>query len=466
MGTFLYYIRICTVTLGMRKEGKMNKSTIKQLLFLSCILLAVTLWVMQPSVHSEANNNKTVYFVPVEQEVERGLEAFLDRAITTAAEEGADHIVFEIDTPGGLVDAATEIAKLIRNSPVPTTAYVVGEAWSAGAYIALNANKIVMKPGTSIGSAAVIDSAGNAAEEKTQSAWLATLEEAAALRNRDPIFARAMADKSVDLPEYRAGVGELLTLTSKEAIEVGYAETIANNRGELLNYLNLDGAIERELEVSFAEQIARFVTNPIIIPILLSIGSLGLVLELYSPGFGIPGIMGASALFLFFFGHLVAGFAGFEEILLFAGGIILIIIEIFFPGFGIFGILGIGAIVGSMVLASYSTVNILLSILIAVVITAVVSVLFFKYFGYRGPLKKLILTDATRTELGYVSSQTRKELIGQIGVAMTTLRPSGTVRIDNERLDVVSEGGYIEQGKKVKVITTQGSRIVVREVNE
>lgn len=442
----------------------MNRfALMRKLIFLSFIVLAGIIWMFKLPVHSQSNN-QVVYFVPIEQAVERGLEAFLKRALETAEYEGADHIVLEIDTPGGLVDAATNIANLIKTTETPITAYVKVQALSAGAYIALNADQIVMAPGTTIGSAAVIDSAGNAAEEKANSMWLATIEGAA--RDRDPIYARAMADKNVDLPEYRAGVGYLLTLYADEALEVGYAEAIAKDRTELLEFIGMANAEVREIEVSFAEKVARFVTHPVIIPILLSIGSLGLVLELYSPGFGIPGIMGLSALLLFFFGHLVAGFAGYETLIVFGAGILLIIIEIFFPGFGLFGVLGIVAIIGSMVLASYSTVNILLSILVATVVSVVASILMFKFFGYRGPLKRLILTDSTKSELGYVSSVTRKELVGKIGIVTTRLRPSGTAIFEEERLDVVSEGGYIEQGKKVKVISSTGSRIVVREIKE
>lgn len=438
---------------------------IRKMVFFSLIAMAVVISMTKPPVHSQSNK-EVVYFIPVEQAVERGLEAFLKRALETAEAEGADHIVLEIDTPGGLVDAATNIAFLIVNTDTPITAFVTVKALSAGAYIALNADQIVMAPGTTMGAAAVIDGSGNAAEDKMQSSWLATIESAAELQGRDPIYARAMADQSVDLPEYRAGVDNLLTLKASEALEVGYAEAIASDRVEVLSFLGMEKAEVRELEVSFAEKIARIVTHPIIIPILLSIGSLGLVLELYSPGFGIPGIMGISALMLFFFGHLFAGFAGFEVLILFVAGIILIIVEIFFPGFGIFGVLGIAAITGSMVLASYSTVNILLSILIALFITVIASVLFFKYFGYKGPLKKMILTNATTSELGYISNETRQELVGKVGYAQTMLRPSGTAIIEAERLDVVSEGEYIGQGKNVKIIATRGSRIIVREVKE
>lgn len=436
---------------------------IRQLFYVALILFAVIVSIVQTPVHSQANKD-VVYFIPIEQAVERGLEAFLRRALMAAEEDGADHIVLEIDTPGGLVDAATNIGSLLRNTETPITAFVTVKALSAGAYIALNADQIVMAPGTTIGSAAVVDGTGNAAEEKAQSVWLATIEGVAG--DRDPIYARAMADREVDLPEYRAGKGQLLTLFAEEALEVGYAEAVVSDREELLAFLGMEDAIVKDLEVSFAEKVARFVTHPLIIPILLSIGSLGLVLELYSPGFGLPGIMGISALLLFFFGHLFAGFAGYEVIILFGAGIVLMIIEVFFPGFGIFGVLGIVAIIGSMVLASYSTVNILLSILVAVVLTVVVSIFFFKYFGYRGPLKKLVLNDATSSDRGYISNVTRDDLIGKVGVTQTMLRPSGTVVFEDERLDVVSEGGYIERGKQVKIIATQGSRIVVREIEE
>ncbi|WP_404802408.1 NfeD family protein [Bacillus shivajii] len=434
-------------------------------LFSSMLMLAFILSIV-PQQAESTGDGKLVYYIPVEQAVERGLLAFLNRSITAAEEEGADHIVFEVNTPGGLVDAASEIASLIRNTETPTTAYVINDAMSAGAYISLNADQIVMTPGSEMGAAQVIEGgSGTAADDKAHSAWLAAMRSAAELNDRDPQYALAMADSEIDIPEYGAPSGRLLTLTSSEAYEVGYAEAIAQNRQELLEYLNLENAEEREAEVSFAEQIARFVTHPIVIPILLSIGSMGLVLELYSPGFGIPGIMGASALFLYFFGHMVAGFAGWETFILFSVGVILLLIEIFVPGFGIFGIIGIGAIIGSMVLASYSTMNILLSILIAAVLTTIVSILFFKYVGYRGPLKRVILNDATKNEEGYVSNETRTDIVGNVGEALTTLRPSGTALIGEERLDVVSEGGYIEQGRNVKVISTAGSRIVVREVS-
>ncbi len=431
------------------------------------IVLAFFLIPIQMYVHSnEQAKGPLIYYIPVEQTIERGLAAFMERSFDAALAEGAEHIVLEIHTPGGAVDAAGEIAKLMQRVEIPITAFINTDAISAGAYIALNADQIVMVPNASMGAAGVIDGAGNAAEEKAQSYWLSRMKTAAELNDRDPKYALAMADKTIEIPEFGLTSDEFLTLTASEALEVGYAEAIAGNRAELVEFLGLENVIERDMEVSFSEQVARFVTHPVVIPILLSIGSLGLVLELYSPGFGIPGIMGLSALLLFFFGHLFAGFAGWESLILFVVGFVLILIEIFIPGFGIFGLLGVGAIIGGMLLASFSTASMLMSIVIAVIVTTIVMIYVFRYFGHRGPWKKMILTDSTSTEKGYISNATRNELIGLVGETLTPLRPSGSAVFGEERLDVVTEGGYIERGRKIQIVHTSGSRTVVREIKE
>ncbi len=446
------------------RRERMRQRAVYALVFFS-LLLSMSLLLPSHS-HGQNESGALIYFIPVEQTVERGLEAFIERSFTTAKEEGATHIVFEMDTPGGAVEAAGNIGTLIRNMEIPVITFVKSKAISAGAYIALNTDEIIMAPGATMGAAKVIDGQGNAAEDKAQSYWLAEMRSSAELHGRDPKYALAMADERIEIPEFGVTSEDLLTLTADQALQVGYAEAIASNREELLTYLGLEHAELRDMEISFSEKIARFVTHPIVIPILLSIGSLGLVLELYSPGFGVPGIMGISALLLFFFGHLFAGFAGMEAIILFILGVILILVEIFVPGFGIFGLLGVGAVIGGMLLASFSMTTMLVSIAIAVIVTALAAVLIFRYFGHRGPMKKVILTATTSSEKGYVSNQTRTELIGQKGKTLTPLRPAGSVLIGTERLDVVTEGSYIEQDKDVVIIFTEGARIVVREVNK
>ncbi|MFG6494122.1 nodulation protein NfeD [Fictibacillus sp. UD] len=410
-----------------------------------------------------AGKGKTVTFIPVEHEVERGLEAFLERNIKKAEEDGTDHIVLEIYTPGGRVDAALHIAKVMRETEIPITAYVVKNAFSAGAYIALNADQIVMKPSTTIGSAAVIDGQGNAAGQKAESAWKAEMLAAAELNDRDPLYAEAMVDPDIEISELNVKKGDLLTLTASEALKVGYAEKIAQDRQELLAYLNLEDAKVLESNPTFADKIARFVTNPVVVPILLSLGSLGLVLELYTPGFGLAGSIGALSLMLFFYGHMIAGLAGWEAIILFGVGLVLIILELFLPG-GIMGILGVAAMLTGLILAGGSLSGILIAIAIAIVVTIIGSYFFIKSFGYNGPLKRLVLFDSTSSEKGYLSHQERIDLTGRTGVTATPLRPSGSVKVDEEYLDVVTEGSYIEKGQLVKIVKVSGGRVVVRSV--
>jgi membrane-bound serine protease (ClpP class) len=431
------------------------------LFYTSLVALAIVLS-LNPS-NSQSSPNGIVYVIPVEATVEKGLSAFINRSITEAEENNASLIVLDIYTPGGVVAAAGDIAKRIVSTDIPIVAYVNNQALSAGAFIALNADEIYMTPDGKMGSAGIITQDGNAADKKAQSAWFANMKSAAEQNGRDPLYALAMADPDIDLPEYGAGKGEFLTLTASQALEVKYSEGTFATLNELLTHLGYQDALVERSEVSFAEKLARFITDPIVVPILLSIGSLGLVLELYSPGFGIPGIMGASALLLFFYGHLVAGLAGFESIILFIIGIVLILIEFIVPG-GILGLIGFGAILTSLFIATDNVTHMAISLLIAIGVTTLASIILFKVFGKKiNIFKKIILKDSTNTEKGYVSNLNRKELIGLDGVALTSLRPSGTAIINNERLDVVTEGNYIQQGKKVVVVKTEGHRIVVRE---
>ncbi|WP_079480877.1 NfeD family protein [Halobacillus salinus] len=425
--------------------------------------LILSIFQLLPEVLADGEG-ESVYVIPVENTVERGLAAFLERTTTEAMENGADHIIFEVNTPGGRVDAASEIAELFQDLDVPNTAFVTSQALSAGSYIALNTDQIYMKPQATMGASGVINSDGTAADKKAQSAWISSMVAAAEAGGRDPVYARAMADPDVDLPEYGAGKGAFLTLGPNDAVEVGYAEGVVEDRTELLNELNLSDATIVEESPTAAENLARFLTDPVVIPILLSIASLGLVVELYSPGFGIPGIMGLLALVLFFYGHIVAGLAGYEAIILLILGIGLVIAELFLPG-GIAGIAGIVAIVASLMLSSADMGHMAMSIGIALIVTNVISVILFKTMGLeRGFFRHIILNDSTSTEKGYVSQANRLELIGLEGTTITPLRPAGTAEFDDERLDVVSEGGFIGPSSRVKIVKTEGTRIVVRQM--
>lgn len=411
-----------------------------------------------------ANTDK-VYIVPLQNEVEKGLSNFLKRAIATAEKDGAEAIIFDINTPGGAVDAADEIGETFANTKLKTIAFVNNRALSAGAFISLNADEIYMVPGATMGAAAVITSDGNAADKKAQSYWLANMQKAAESSGRDPLYAKAMADEDIDLPEYGAEKGELLTLTANQSVKVGYSEGTVENQKELLKTLGYEKAELIQFGESFADKVARFLTNPIVIPILLSIGTIGLVVELYSPGFGLPGFAGITSLLLFFYGHMVSGLAGYEPLILFIVGIAFLLLELFLPG-GIVGIIGFMAIIASFFLAAGDVEHMAIAILIALIAGFIASVILIKVFGKKmTAFNRIILTDSTNTESGYVSNINRHDLVGKVGVLVTDLRPSGTLSLEGERIDVVSEGSFVTKGTHVKVIKTEGSRIVVRPLD-
>lgn len=429
----------------------------------SICLLLLSFFMIVPSITADAPK---VYKIPVYKEVEKGLYAFLKRSINDAEEAGADAIIFEINTPGGFVDSAEDIVNLLDSTSIRKIAYINSQALSAGAYLALHTDEIYMSPNGTMGAAAVIDGSGNAADVKARSAWKAKMINAANRTGKNPIYAQAMADESVDLPEFNAPKGELLTLTSADALKVKYSNGTVSSMEELLEVTKLADAQIIETDQTITETIARFITHPIIVPILLSIASLGLIVELYSPGFGVAGTMGLVSLTLFFFGHLVAGLAGYETIIIFVIGVILLIAEFFLPG-GISGILGAAAIITSIILAGGNIVQMSISVLIALTVAIVGMVIIMKFFGKQlKVLNKVILSDATTTEQGYVSNVNRLELIGKVAVTMTPLRPAGTIRIGDERIDAVSDGSFVEKNKQVVIIKVEGSRIVVREISE
>lgn len=406
-----------------------------------------------------------VYHAPVNKDVEKGLYAFLERSIEEAEEAGADVLLLEINTPGGAVDSAWDIGKLLLSTDIEIVAYINSKALSAGAYIALHADQIYMSPTATIGSAGVITSDGNAADEKMTSAWIASMISAAESKKRNPIYAEAMARPDVKLPEEVTRVqGNYITLTAAEAKKVGYSNGTVNSIEEVYALAGIENPEVVEMEPTLAENIVRLITNPIVVPVLLSIATMGLVLELYSPGFGLPGIASLSAFGLFFYGHLIAGFAGYESLIFFIIGFILILVEFFVPG-GIVGFIGLALVVVSLLLAGESVTHMAFSIIIAMFVALLGMVIIMKFFGKKMHVfNKLVLKDATSTDEGYVSNENRYDLLDQQATTLTAMRPAGVVLVKGERIDAVSEGSFIEKGKTVQIIKVEGSRIVVREI--
>ncbi len=422
------------------------------------------------SSSASAQGPDAVVVVPVTGVIELGLAPFIERAIGEAEEAGAVAIVLDVDTPGGRVDAAERIGDAIADSEVPVYAYVNRRALSAGALISLAANEIFMRSGSVIGAATPVLGTGEKASEKIVSAMRSEMRALAEARGLDPAIAEAMVDEQVAIPDV-IEEGKLLTLTTEEAVALGYAQEV-DGLDSLLEAVGVRGAAVRTHEINWAERLVRFLSHPALAPFLLSLGFLGLIVEIKSPGVGIAGLAGIVSLSLYFGSHLIIGLAGWEDLLLVGAGMGLVAIEaLVIPGFGIFGILGIAAVMGGLFMslmgglpttADLTQAGTVLSLTLVILIVAAWALVRHLPKSRRVARSGLLLEDATDRDLGFEATKRRLDLVGLEGVAITDLRPSGVGLFGEERIDVVAESEWISEGESIRIITAEGYRRVVR----
>jgi membrane-bound serine protease (ClpP class) len=411
-----------------------------------------------------------VYRVPVTGVIELGLAPFIERSLAEARAANAAAVVLDIDTPGGRVDAAQRIVKALQDAEIPTYALVNPHAFSAGAMIALATDRVYMRPGSVMGAATPVTGEGQTAPEKIVSAMRAEMRSLAERRGLDPRIAEAMVDETIAV-EGVVEEGKLLTLTAVEAERIGYALLVADFRALLADVGIADGRVV-DTRPNWAEGVVRFITNPLVAPFLLSLGFLGLIIEIKTPTFGLAGIAGGTALALFFGGHYLVGLAGWEELILLTVGVVLLGIEIFVvPGFGVFGVLGIGGILASIYLSMIGSMSTLVDYTnAAMVLSASMLIVLVSGWAIMRTLPKnmrlyrsgILLGEVTGRETGYLSATVRGELVGRRGVAVTDLRPAGVGRFDGERIDIVAEEGWLTAGTAIEIVRAEGYRHVVR----
>ena len=410
-----------------------------------------------------------VYRLAITGVVENGLAPYVARGLREAASARAAAVYLDIDTPGGRIDAAERIADAVGASEVPVYAFVNPRAYSAGALIALSAKAIYMRPGAVLGAATPVDGQGVKASEKMVSAMRAEFRALAEARGLDPRVAEAMVDERIEVPGLDTP-NELLTLSTQEALRVGFAKAAVAGQSELLSAIGLPGATVVTIDPNWAELVVRFLTNPLVAPLLLSLGVLGLVFEIKTGAFGLGGLVSLVSLGLFFGSSLLVGLAGWEEIILLGLGLVAIAVEVFIlPGFGAAGVLGLLALGAAVVLAMIGTAPTAADITQALVvlgaslaITLAVAYAWLRHLPNSGRFAGLFLRGGAHQADGYIAGPPRSDLVGMDGVAVTDLRPSGTAQIGPERIDVVTEGEYVPQGRPVRVVRSEGYRHVVR----
>ncbi len=415
-----------------------------------------------------------IYVVPVEGMIDNVLASYISRAISDAEANGAGLIVFHIDTFGGLVDAADAIRKSILDADPTTIAFIDKNAASAGALISYANDRIVMVPGASIGAATVVEGAGGeAAPDKYQSYMRGLMRSTAEANGRDPRIAEAMVDQDIEL-EGISPAGQVLTLSSSEALRLGVADAVLETVDEVIEYAGASGAQIVQHSSTRTERLLRFLSSPILQSLLMLMMMGGLYFELQTPGVGFAGAIAAIGATLFFAPHYMMGLVESWELVLFGIGVLLLLAEILIiPGFGVAGITGIILVVGSLMAALIGNVGLqfpssesVASAAITMAITLVLLIVMIFSIGRYLPrserFNQLVLSPDLSSIAGFTSADTIEALVGAIGTAITPLRPSGTAEINGERVDVIASGEFIPAGSEIRVVRVQGSRVEVR----
>lgn len=397
-------------------------------------------------------------------------ERYISRALQQAAAREAPLVIIQLDTPGGLGSSTREIVAQLLAADRPVAVYVTppgAQAGSAGTFITAAAHFAVMAPGTNIGAASPVGAGGQDLDETL--ADKVTNDLAALMRS-------IAAERGRNADRLEATVRQATSYTAAEAVELNIADFIAADLDDLLTQLHgreataagrtwtLDtaGRATQNLDKNLLEYFLEFLSNPDIAFLLLTIGGLGIVIELFNPGMIVPGVVGGILLILAFvaLGNLPANWAGVALIIL---AIALAVVETQVAGFGI---LGAGSII-SLVLGGF---------------------LLFAQFGAPSPTLPAIgvnpwLVGGAAIVLGLALAylvwdirKSRREerrhaddivVVGQVGTAITELAPRGVVRLEDGNWTAVTDDDtVIAAGAKVVVIEADDLTLTVIPLQE
>jgi membrane-bound serine protease (ClpP class) len=451
---------------SMRSEARKGR------LWVALAALAAALVASDPALPQPSS---VVYVARIEGLIDLGLAPFVRRVLEEAARENARAVVFEINTFGGRLDAAVLIRDALLGARIPTVAFVNKRAISAGALVSLAAEKIAMAGGGTIGAATPVQAGQPGApaqpvEEKTVSYVRKEFRATAESRNRPPLLAEAMVDADVEIPDVVAK-GKLLTLTTEEALKHGLADFRAESLEAVLEQTGYAEAELRPVSPNWAENLVRFLTHPLVSSLLITVGMLGILIEIRTPGFGFPGALGLASLALFFWGHWLVELAGWEELLLVGAGLLLLALEILvFPGFGVAGAAGIAALLIGLAMsllgtgATWEAVSDAAGRVVFSLLFALAGSLLALRFLPRLPFGRRLILETALAPGGAPTSrpESDRSWLGKQGEAVSPLRPSGIAVIDGERLDVITEGDFVDRGERVEVARVEGNRIIVR----
>ena len=453
------------------------------------------------------------------------LEHYLDGKLKDAEATKADLVIVEIESPGGYLVSSENIAARLRDLRwARTVAFVPAEALSGAALIALGCDDIVMASQARIGDAGPIYQAEDFmfkhAPEKIRADLIEFARGLAEAKHRPPALAEAMIDMNVvvyevrntrtgrvtymndreweslpdkeqwqkGLPVLESNRGVFLEVLGTKALELGLARAAASTRDELRQVYHLSGNQLMIVEPTAVDTAVYILNWPLVTGLLFVIGLVGLYFEFSAPGTCIGGLVAALCFGVFFWSHFLGGTAGWLEVILFLAGAAFLAMEVFvIPGTTVAGLTGVLLILASLIMASQSFLVPrtvwqwqMFGTTLAVVggsLTAFLAAGIFMtwYFGTIPVLGRLVLAPpspheappgpAVATSVA-VAGGRRIVAVGQIGEAVSPLRPAGKARFADDLVDVLTEGDFVDQGSRVRVVRVQGTSIVVRQVSE
>lgn len=472
-----------------------------------------------PSNNINPAPKKTAIIVTLEETVDPGMAVYTKRAIKEAAAHNPDYIIFEVNTFGGELMAAFEIVDEISALKIPTIALVNKKAISAGALISLSAGTVYMRPMTTIGDCAPITQGSdgpNMLGEKIQSPLRAKFRNLSQKNGFPELLGQAMVSIDLEIVKIQKGdstkflkaheyaeltdiekkgwssaktivrEGELLTLTNNEAEKFGFSAGTVEDLDALIKELNL--TIQKDIEVSWAEKLARLLRT--ITPILTMLGFGAIYMEFKTPGFGFFGVTGIILLSLAFGGQSLANVTTELPLVLMIIGMLLVVVEIIIlPGTMIAGISG-AAFMGVALVLVIKDASVLptpgmpvvigpdgisgntngLSKAVFMVVSSAVTAIIFPILSTRYILPHLpekfsmmLKTTLKDAHISRIDSTTIK--IGDIGNTASDLKPTGKAHFITENgkelIEVQSKNKFIDKGQTVKVIATNGNFITV-----
>lgn len=419
-----------------------------------------------------------VFVVPIESEIDNRAARHFSLAQRQASEAGADILVVKLNTFGGALDAADSIRTALLRSPLPTVAFVDVNAASAGALIALACDSVYMAPAASMGSATVVNGAGEPMPEKYQS-YMSTIMRATAEHHgrraegdssvwrRDPAIAASMVN-----PE------ESVSLTARQALACGYADGIAPDLDAVLADLRRSGEEVQYYQSSLTDDILGFLSNAAVRAVLIMLIIGGIYMEMHTPGLGFAGAVASVAAILYFLPGLIIGTMPAWVVLCLIAGVVLIALEIFVvPGFGVTGIAGIIAVAVALtgVMTTSDAVTgiddlgaILRSVGIVAIGAVAAAALVLYLTSSRGPKifrrHTELMTELT-VDKGFIGVDlSPRQYIGAVATTLTEMRPAGKIQIGDQTFDAVSTGEFIGRRRKVQVVRYENAQLYVTPI--